>query len=60
VIVKKQLSERIHRCPCGVVLHRDVNAARNILRRALAALGTSALSLNLPLGGLLKEAVCFS
>jgi len=31
--VSKNLSVRIHRCPgCGLVLDRDVNAARNILR----------------------------
>lgn len=35
--VPKTLSDRVHRCPrCGLVLCRDVNAARNILR-----LGTS-------------------
>ena len=33
VIVKKKLSERVHRCACGAVLDRDVNAALNILRR---------------------------
>jgi putative transposase len=36
VVVKKELSERWHSCPCGVELDRDVNAAINILR-----LGTS-------------------
>ena len=31
--VPKPLSERTHRCPsCGLVVDRDVNAARNILR----------------------------
>lgn len=35
--VPKALSERTHRCPCGFVLDRDENAARNIL-----ALGRSA------------------
>ena len=35
--VPKSLSERVHACPmCGLVLDRDVNAARNILRLALA------------------------
>mgnify|MGYP001601656919 CR=1 FL=1 len=30
--VSKPLSERVHSCPiCGLFLHRDVNAARNIL-----------------------------
>jgi putative transposase len=34
--VKKTLSERIHVCPCcGLVLDRDVNAARNILKIAV-------------------------
>jgi len=36
--VRKKLSVRVHRCPhCGLVLHRDINAARNILARALRA-----------------------
>lgn len=34
-VVKKSLGVRIHRCDCGLVLDRDVNAARNILARAL-------------------------
>ena len=34
--VLKKLSERVHRCwKCGLVLDRDVNAARNILVRGL-------------------------
>lgn len=32
--VEKDLSVRVHRCNCGLVLDRDVNAARNILARA--------------------------
>lgn len=32
--VQKTLSDRIHKCPCGYIADRDVNAARNILRRA--------------------------
>jgi len=36
-LVPKRLSVRVHRCPhCGFEAHRDVNAARNILRRARA------------------------
>lgn len=34
-IVKKTLTERLHRCSCGYVNDRDVNAARNILQIAL-------------------------
>lgn len=41
-VVHKELSERWHSCPdCGLSLHRDVNAARNILKAART----------LPLGG---------
>ena len=33
--VRKTLSERCHMCPeCGLDIHRDVNAAINILRRS--------------------------
>jgi putative transposase len=36
-VVKKELKERIHRCPhCDFVADRDVNAAINILQRATA------------------------
>lgn len=36
-LVPKRLSERIHRCPdCGLVIDRDTNAARNILRLGLS------------------------
>lgn len=39
-VVKKTLSERVHRCTaCGLVLGRDENAARNVL-----ALGRSAVA----------------
>jgi putative transposase len=33
--VEKTLAERRHRCGCGADLHRDHNAALNILDRAL-------------------------
>lgn len=38
-VVKKSLSTRTHVCQCGCVLHRDYNAARNILSRGLATVG---------------------
>jgi putative transposase len=35
-IVKKDLSVRVHNCPkCGLVMDRDLNAAKNILRLGL-------------------------
>lgn len=37
--VPKVLSERWHRCSCGASLHRDHNAAQNILKRAMSAHG---------------------
>lgn len=39
VIVKKSLSTRTHKCTCGCELHRDVNAAVNILNLARQARG---------------------
>ena len=35
----KTLAERVHRCPCGCVLDRDVAAARVILNRAVVGPG---------------------
>ncbi len=41
-IVPKTLAVRVHTCPnCGLVIDRDVNAARNILKLALNSLGRS-------------------
>ncbi len=37
-VVPKDLSVRVHRCACGLVLDRDVNAAQNILTRGLGEL----------------------
>ena len=33
-VEKKPLSQRWHSCDCGCELHRDVNAAKNILIKA--------------------------
>ena len=33
-VIPKKLSDRTHRCSCGYVAHRDLNAAKNILARA--------------------------
>lgn len=46
-IVEKSLSVRVHRCPhCGLILNRDLNAARNILALATARSGRSALNVD--------------
>ena len=46
---RKALADRLHECPCcGLILDRDENAARNILRLGLQSLGSP------------QEAVCFS
>ncbi|MBC6445300.1 MAG: IS200/IS605 family element transposase accessory protein TnpB [Alphaproteobacteria bacterium GM202ARS2] len=37
-IVRKDLSERTHKCDCGVILDRDHNAAINIKKRAVDVL----------------------
>jgi putative transposase len=59
VEVPKKLGERWHTCPhCGLSLHRDENAAINILARALLAwTGPTDLKSN---PALVREAVCFS
>jgi putative transposase len=57
--VPKRLHVRVHRCgTCGLVLDRDHNAAKNILARAWP--GTGQLGVTPPVGGVPKEAVCFS
>lgn len=55
--VPKTLADRIHSCPsCGLVIDRDVNAARNILRLGLSlATGTWHIG-----ASVVAEAVCFS
>jgi len=37
--VHKELKERIHSCTCGLVIHRDINAAINILLKAKSTVG---------------------
>ncbi|MFQ6135641.1 MAG: RNA-guided endonuclease InsQ/TnpB family protein [Candidatus Hydrothermarchaeales archaeon] len=49
--VPKSLSTRVHRCGCGLVLDRDVNAAVNILLRGLKSVGLERPDL-MPVGGL--------
>ena len=39
--VKKRLSERVHSCPCGLIIGRDHNAGINIKQLALSSLGMS-------------------
>lgn len=39
--VKKELKVRIHFCTCGLTIHRDINAAINILLRAKSREGHS-------------------
>ena len=43
-IVPKDLSVRVHKCPhCSLILDRDINAARNILRLGQSLQGAGAL-----------------
>jgi len=59
VVVAKELAQRWHTCPhCGLSLHRDENAARNILARALLARTGPTDLKSKP--ALVREAVCFS
>lgn len=53
--VSKKLSDRIHNCSCGLKVHRDTNAAINILGLGLAS-GTERVAL----APVSQEAVCFS
>lgn len=42
-VAKKELSVRSHSCPCGCEMHRDLAAAKVILARGLASLGSNPL-----------------
>ena len=60
-VVKKELGERRHQCSvCGLELHRDHNAALNILARGLASLGMPANALPVATAGMSVEAPGFS
>src|SRR3989442_1184701 len=51
-MVPKELSDRVHDCPrCGLVMDRDVNAARNILERGLEQASVEAEPLLVRAGG---------
>jgi len=43
--VRKELSERVHSCSCGLTLGRDANASRNVLALGISAVGVSAKSM---------------
>jgi len=40
-LVEKTLADRIHHCPCGLVLDRDYNASLNILRLGMESLASA-------------------
>ena len=42
-IVEKKLSDRIHRCSCGLIMDRDQNASINILALGLKSLGIQSI-----------------
>jgi len=37
-LIEKTLADRVHRCPCGLVMDRDRNASINILRLGMQSL----------------------
>jgi len=57
-IVKKDRGVRVHKCPhCGLILDRDINAAKNILQRAASVLEPLTCRITESVG---SQAVCFS
>jgi putative transposase len=50
LIVPKELSERTHRCKCGIEIDRDLNAAINILRLGLESLSQMGIEAHPPSG----------
>lgn len=60
-VVQKDLSVRVHKCDCGCVLDRDLNAARNILKRALieypASVGGSVMPVEEDVGSPVNQEV---
>jgi putative transposase len=43
VLVKKKLSDRVHKCTCGLTINRDLNASFNVLRLGLQTIGIQSL-----------------
>jgi len=43
VLTEKPLSQRMHDCVCGLSIHRDLNAAYNILRLGLQSVGNQSV-----------------
>jgi putative transposase len=57
LVRKKKLAEREHKCSCGAVMHRDLNAAINILKRATSGTGGSNASGDAQVLASMKEEV---
>lgn len=60
VIVPKKLSDRVHSCSCGLVLDRDVNAARNILHLSSLNQHPLAVGKRFARGGPVSPSACHS
>ena len=56
IVVRKTLADRVHNCPsCGLVLDRDLNAARNILKRSTVGHTESEACEVAPIGVTVKQ-----